>query len=125
MNCMCIQTELDRLTDMINKEYSNLNIPKYTVKNPYDFTDKTPLKEITKPNLGNNFCICKINGDDYIQFTKKINDKKVSYKRAIKSYDLQKEFDNFIDYLNDQYKLNIEKRIIEDLNDWKTTNKIK
>ena len=41
MNCMCIQTELDRLTDMINKEYSNLNIPKYTVKNPYDFTDKT------------------------------------------------------------------------------------
>jgi hypothetical protein len=44
LKCMCIQTELDRLIDEINQDFPNLNIQKYTVKNPYDFTDKTPLK---------------------------------------------------------------------------------
>lgn len=44
MKCMCIQTELDRLIDEINKLFPNLNIEKYTVKNPYDFINKTQLK---------------------------------------------------------------------------------
>jgi hypothetical protein len=124
MKCMCIQTELDRLIDEINEAYPDLNIPKYTVKNPYDFIDKTQ-KENNKPILPDNFCICHLNGKDYIQFTKKINDKKVSYKKVIKSNDLQKELDTFVNYLNQEYKLNITEQKVIDLSNWKTINKVK
>ena len=87
---MCIQTELDKLTDEINVLYPNLKIEKYTVKNPYDFIDKKTLKEDNKPTLPPNFCITNINLIDHIQFTKKIDNKKVSYKTVIKSNDIQK-----------------------------------
>jgi hypothetical protein len=124
MKCMCIQTELDRLIDEINEAYPDLNIPKYTVKNPYDFIDKTQ-KENNKPILPDNFCICHLTGKDYIQFSKTINGKKISYKTVIKSYDLQKELDNFVNYLNQEYKLNITEQKVIDLNNWKTINKVK
>ena len=124
MLCMCIQTELNRLIDIINTEYSDLKIPNYTVVNPYDFTDKTLLKENIRPDMPQNFCITNINKIDHIQFTKKIDDKKVSYKTVIKSYDLQNELNKFVNYLNEKYNLNItEQRIIDDKG-WKTTNKI-
>jgi hypothetical protein len=125
MKCMCIQTELDRLIDEINESFPNLNIEKYTVKNPYDFIDKTQLKENNKPVLPRNFSIYNGAGKDYIQFSKKINDKKVSYKTGIKSYDLQKELDTFVNYLNQEYKLNLADQKVVELNDWKTSNKIK
>jgi hypothetical protein len=125
MKCMCIQTELDRLIGEINESFPNLNIEKYTVKNPYDFTDKTQLKENNKPILPDNFCICHITGKDYIQFTKTIKGKKVSYKKVIKSYDLQKELDNFVNYLNQEYKLNLSNQKVVELNDRKTSTKIK
>lgn len=125
MKCMCIQTELDRLIDDINKEFPNLNIEKYIVKNPYDFTDKKPLKEDNKPKLPDNFCICHLTGKDYIQFTKTIDGKKISYKKVIKSYDLQKELDIFVNYLNQEYKLNIMEQKVIELNNWKTNNKVK
>jgi hypothetical protein len=124
MKCMCIQTELDRLIDEINEAYPDLNIPKYTVKNPYDFIDKTQ-KENNKPILPDNFCICHLTGKDYIQFSKTINGKKISYKTVIKSYDLQKELDNFVNYLNQEYKLNITEQKVIDLSNWKTINKVK
>jgi hypothetical protein len=122
---MCIQTEVNRLIDIINKEYPNLKIQKYSVKNPYDFTDKTLLKENNRPEMPPNFCIANINTIDYIQFTKTINDKKVSYKRVIKSYDLQKELTSFVNYLNQEYKLNISPQTVIDDKNWKTTNKVK
>ena len=122
---MCIQTELDRLIEIINKEFPSLNIKKYTVKNPYDFIDKTQLKENNKPVLPRNFSIYNGVGKDYIQFSKKIDDKKVSYKTGIKSYDLQKELDTFVNYLNQEYKLNLAEQKVVDLNNWKTSNKIK
>jgi len=125
MKCMCIQTELDRLIDEINEAFPNLNIEKYKVKNPYDFTDKTQLKENNKPVLPDNFCICYVTGKDYIQFTKTIDNKKVSYKKVIKSYDLQKELDIFVNYMNQEYKLNLVDQKVVELNDWKTSNKIK
>jgi hypothetical protein len=124
MQCMCIQTELDRLIEIINKEFPCLNIEKYTVKNPYDFIDKTQ-KENNKPKLPANFCVCNIKNIDYIQFSKKIDDKKLSYKKVIKSNDLQKELDTFVNYLNQEYKLNLTEQKVVELNDWKTTNKIK
>lgn len=125
MKCMCIQTELDRLIDEINESFPNLNIEKYTVKNPHDFTDKTQLKENNKPVLPENFCICHVTGKDHIQFTKTIDGKKISYKKVIKSYNLQKELDTFVNYLNQEYKLNLVDQKVVELNDWKTSNKIK
>jgi hypothetical protein len=124
MKCMCIQTELDRLIDEINESYPDLNIQKYTVQNPYDFTDNKPLKENNKPVLPDNFSICHVTGKDHIQFSKTIDDKKISYKKVIKSYDLQKELDNFVNYLNQEYKLNITEQKVIDLNNWKTSNKV-
>ena len=125
MKCMCIQTELDRLIDEINESFPNLHIEKYTVKNPNDFTDKTQLKENNKPVLPDNFCICYVTGKDHIQFTKTIDAKKISYKKVIKSYNLQKELDTFVNYLNQEYKLNLVDQKVVELNDWKTSNKIK
>ena len=125
MKCMCIQTELDRLIDEINESFPNLHIEKYTVKNPHDFTDKTQLKENNKPVLPDNFCICYVTGKDHIQFTKTIDGKKISYKKVIKSYNLQKELDTFVNYLNQEYKLNLADQKVVELNDWKTSNKIK
>jgi hypothetical protein len=125
LQCMCIQTELDRLINEINNQHPNLKIKKYTVKNTYDFTDKNPLKENIRPDMPSNFCIANINSIDHIQFTKKINDKNVSYKTVIKSYDLQNELNIFVDNLNEKYKLNISPQKIIDDKNWKTTNKIK
>ena len=125
LNCMCIQTEINRLINEINNLYPNLQIEKYIVQNPYDFTDKTLLKENNKPIMPSNFCIANINKIDHIQFTKKINDKNTSYKRVIKTYDLQKELDDFVNYLNKEYKLNISPQKISNDKDWKTTNKVK
>jgi hypothetical protein len=124
MKCMCIQTELDRLIDKINELFPNLNIEKYTVKNPHDFIDKTQLKENNKPVLPKNFSIYNGAGKDYIQFSKKIDDKKVSYKTGIKSYDLQKELDTFVNYLNQEYKLNLADQKVVESNGWKTSNKV-
>lgn len=113
MNTMNIQTELDRLIDEVNKEYPNLNLQKYNVKNPMDFTDNTFLrKQSTKPKMPNNFSVLTMNQKDYIQFNKKINGKRYSYKTTIKSDDLQKELDTFVDYLNDTYNLNLTKNLI-------------
>ena len=122
--CMCIQTELNRLIDIINTTYPNLKIQNYTIKNPYDFTDKTLLKEDIRPIMPPNFCITTINNIDHIQFTKKINEKTISYKTVIKSYDLQKELNEFINYLNEKYKLDIHPQKITE-NYWKSCNKIK
>jgi hypothetical protein len=123
MKCMCIQTELDRLIDEINKEFTNLNIQKYTVNNPHDFIDKTPLRENNKPPMPKNYSICNINNIDYIQFSKKIDGKKISLKTKINSYDLQSELNNYINCLNKKYDYKLESEIISELNDWKTTNK--
>ena len=124
LNSMCIQTELDRLINIINTEFPNLKINQYTVQNPYNFIDNTQLKENNRPKLPSNFCITNINKVDYIQFSKKINDKKVCYKTNIKSYDLQKDLNNFVDNLNKKYNFNIPEQKIINMNNWKTTNKI-
>lgn len=68
---MCIQTELNRLINIINEKYQDLDIQEYTIENPYDFTDKTPLTENNCPELPRNFCIINVNKIDYIQFSKK------------------------------------------------------
>ena len=117
MKCLCIQTELDRLINELNKDYPELNISKYTVKKPCSFTNKTLFAE-PKPKLCDNFSVFTMKDKQYIQFNKKIDGKRYSYKSLIKSNDLQHEFDTFIDYLNDNYKLHLIKKTIENLNGW-------
>jgi len=125
LETMCIQTELNRLIELLNDKYPELNIQNYTVENPYDFTDKTRLVEPSKfPDLPRCFTVFNFEGKDYIQYNKKIDGKKYCFKRIIKSYDLQQELDNYIIYLNEEYKLDISKQTIIDLKGWKTTNKI-
>jgi phage anti-repressor protein len=80
---------------------------------------------IIKPIMPTNFSICHIGEKDHIQFSKRINNKLYSYKAVIKSYDLQKELDTFVNYIKTEYKLNIADQKIIQLNNWKTTNKIK
>ena len=81
---MCIQTELDRLINIINTEFPNLKINQYKVQNSYDFSDRTQLKETnTRPELSPNFCITNINSIDYIQFSKKSIIKKFVIKQIL------------------------------------------
>jgi phage anti-repressor protein len=79
----------------------------------------------TKPEMPKNFSICHITGKDYIQFSKRINNKLYSYKSVIKSYDLQKELDIFVNYIKKEYNLNLPDQKVVKLNNWKTVNKIK
>jgi hypothetical protein len=92
---------------------------------PDNLNVKTLLKKNAKPIMPKNFSICHVIGKDHIQFSKKINNKLYSYKTIVKSYDLQKELDNFVNYLNQEYKLNLSNQKVVDLNDWKTSNKVK
>ena len=108
LKCLCIQTELNRLINDVNEKYPNIKIPNYTVKNPYDFIDKTPLKEPNdKPSMPTNFSICTINNVKHIQFCKKIDGMRRQYKTTLKSYDIPKELNKFVEYLNSTYKLDL------------------
>jgi Fe-S-cluster containining protein len=119
MKCLCIQTELDRLINELNKDYPELNISKYIVKKPCSFTDKTLFAEDSKkPKLCDNFSVFTMKDKQYIQFNKKIDGKRYSYKTIIKNNNLQEQLDTFIDYLNDNYKLQLIKKPIENLNGW-------
>ena len=108
MQYMCIQTELNRLIHDINEKYPNLKIENYTIKNPYDFIDKTPLKEPNdKPLMPKNFSMCDVNNIRYIQFCKTINGKRLQYKTTLKSDNIQLELNKFVEYLNTTYKLDL------------------
>jgi hypothetical protein len=75
--------------------------------------------------MPNNFSICTVNGTDYIQFCKMIDDKKHQYKTRINSYDLQSELNRFVDYLNETYKFaTVLTKETVTTNGWRTTNNI-
>ena len=108
LKCLCIQTELNKLINDINEKYPNLKIQDYIIKNLYDFIDKTPLKKSDdKPSMPVNFSICTINGVKHIQFCKKIDGIRRQYKTTLKSDDIPKELNKFIEYLNTTYKLEL------------------
>ena len=130
------QTEYDNFIDLINSQYKDLvNFKKEKLYNiPTEYTNivndiKTVLVDNTqkeKPVMPNNFSICRVNDIDYIQFNKKIDDKRYQYKTKINSYDLQLELDTFVDRLNSDYALTLNKKdyIITNNDNWQTTNKI-
>ncbi len=118
---LCIQTELNNFIKTINEKYPNLKIENYKIKNVYDFIEKVPIYNL-KPVMPTNFSICSVNTVDYIQFCKKINNKKVQYKTKIMSSDIQKELDEFVNYLNLTYNLQINKQNIINTNNWTSQN---
>lgn len=128
-----IQLELDKMINNVNIKFPELLVPRYNVTNP-DVWNNNPeiinyiktIKIDTKPNMPKNFSICNVNDTDYIQFCKKIDDKKYQYKTRINSHDIQSELNNFIDYLNTTYDLKLikEEYIVKNLCNWITTNNI-
>jgi hypothetical protein len=127
-----IQSELDNIIDNINEKYPELKIPKYIIKNPDIWNNNTTIKDIiklvdnSKPDMPKNFSICNVNNTDYIQFCKKIGEKKHQYKTRINSHNIMQELNIFIDYLNITYNINLVKEDynIKNTNNWKTTNNI-
>jgi starvation-inducible outer membrane lipoprotein len=125
-----IQSELNKFIENVNTKYPELKIPNYTIQHiPDKYNNIIKQHEViqndTKPDMPNNFSICCVNGTDYIQFCKKIDNKKHQYKTRINSYDLQSELNRFVDYLNETYKFAtvlIKDSVIT--NGWRTTNNI-
>lgn len=150
-----IQKEFNKFVDIVNKKFPQLKINQYQIPNiPDDFihfvkitksneqvkTDSsdTDNTNIAKPVMPTNFSITTINSIDYIQFCKKIEDKKFQYKTKINSYDIKSELVRFIQELNEKYDLELDPTDypIVNTNNWsafrqslkpcfaKTTNKI-
>jgi hypothetical protein len=129
-----IQQEFDNLIELLNKSYPEVKIEKYTIPNASNFKiienqsveSQINNTSIEKPIMPQNFSICNVNSIDYIQFCKLINEKRCQYKVKINSYDLQLELNKFIDSLNNNYSLNLQKcdYIINNHSNWKSTNKI-
>ena len=130
------QNEYNNFIDMINSLYKDIvQFKKSTLYNiPNEYTEiikqlnieQVDNINISKPVMPQNFSICNVNDVDYIQFCKKIDDKRFQYKTKINSYDLTQELNTFIDQLNEKYDLGLiksEYKIIN-TNGWKTTNKI-
>ena len=85
-----------------------------------------PNNNVKKPIMPTNFSICNVKNIDYIQFCKRIDDKKYQYKTKINSYDLQDELNNFVIYINQHY-INIgdaNNYTIINTKNWQTLNKI-
>ncbi len=136
-----IQTEFNNFVDIVNNKFPQLKIDKFQIPNiPDDFKIIKPNEQVesaintnttintnkTKPNMPTNFSITTVNSIDYIQFCKKIDDKRYMYKTKINSYDIKSELLRFIDELNEKYDLDLDPSDypIINTNDWKTTNQI-
>lgn len=130
-----LQNELNNLVLILKNKYPELIIENTNIinSNLFQLKEKENNKDLdkeiiieprNKPILPINFSICNINCIDYFQYFKKINNEKYQFKSKINSYNLQDEFDIFIDKINNKYKLQIEKSIINNLDNWKTINKI-
>ena len=136
LNTNDFQSEFNNFIDMINELYKDIvQFKKITLYNiPKEYTEI--IKELnieqvdntykTKPVMPQNFSICNVNQVDYIQFCKKIDEKRFQYKTKINSYNLTNELDNFIDQLNKKYDLGLIKSEYKIINTtgWKTTNKL-
>jgi hypothetical protein len=130
------QKNYDDFIDLINNSYKDIaNLKKEILYNiPEEYTNiikKTNIQpvdntNVIKPTMPINFSICHTKGIDYIQFCKKIDDKKHQYKTKINSYDIESELSRFIDELNEKYDLELDPEDYPIINTggWKTTNQI-
>lgn len=127
-----IQKEFNDFISIVNSRFPHLKVDPYTIPNLPVNTIKLetsiikPEANTIKPIMPNNFSITKVNGIDYIQFCKKINDKKAQYKTKINSHDIKAELLRFINELNEKYQLGLNPSdyLIVNTNGWITTNDI-
>ena len=131
INSNNIQSEFDKFIELLNNIYPELKLLKYIIPNIPSISiissniEQTSINS-NKPIMPKNISITTVNNIDYIQFCKKINNKKFQYKQKINSYNLQEEINRFINQLNTNYILNLDKNnYIINNNNWKTTNTIK
>ena len=131
INTNNIQEEFNSFMKLVNDKHPHIKLIDFTIQNIdniilFDNIVKPNEINITKPIMPPNFSICNINNIDYIQFCKKIDDKRYQYKVKINSYNLNDELNTFISDLNDKYDLKLINSDFTIINkdDWKTTNKI-
>jgi hypothetical protein len=144
VNTKNYQTEFNNFMKLVNDKFPHIKLTDYTIPNLENITenDSSEINDssetnnssdssnariiIVKPIMPQNFSICNVNNIDYIQFCKKINGTKYQYKTKINSYDLNTELNEFINDLNEKYKLNLINLdyIIKNPTGWMTTNKI-
>lgn len=121
-----IQQEFNNLILLLEDKY-----PNYKNEFPKDYLISTQnvlfiTESVLKPIMPCNFSICNVNSIDHIQFSKLIDGKKYQFKTKIASYNLQNELDKFANYINETKNINIgTNHQIVQLNNWKTSNKIK
>ena len=138
------QTEFNNFMKLVNDKFPHIKLNDYIIPNLENITENDSSVSsdscdsgktsdlsnartiIVKPIMPQNFSICNVNNIDYIQFCKKINGTKYQYKTKINSYDLNTELNEFINDLNEKYKLNLINLdySIKNPTGWMTTNKI-
>ena len=126
-----INKEMAKLVTKIKDKYPEIIIENTNIINSHLFVfeekEKQEIQEknnVPKPELPINFSIFTTNGIDFLQYLKKIDGNVYQLQRSIKSNDIQKEFDNFVDIINNKFTLQIPKTIINNPQNWKTSNKI-
>ena len=127
-----IQAELNKLVEEVKEKYKGIVIDDTTVINPQLFKLQEKEKQeiiiidstIQKPVLPVHFSICNINGIDFFQYHFTDLKKKDQEQRKINSYNIQEEFTKFVEFINDRYKCNYKIPIIDNSQNWKTSNKI-
>jgi hypothetical protein len=135
-----IQENFNNLILILENKYSNIEFPKdYIIpekiniipeKNNINSENTENNSEIyqnkLKPIMPTHFSICSINNIEYIQFCKKIDNKRLQYKTKINSYDIQEELNKFVLYINQNYLDigSIDNYKIVNTNNWQTINKI-
>ena len=89
-----LQNEFNKFVLAINTKYPDLKFPEFQLgpipekyKNLFPEQEKQDKPvEKPKPIMPTNFSICNVNGVDYIQFCKKIDEKKCQYKNGKSTY---------------------------------------
>ncbi len=104
-----LQHDFNEFSKEVNKKYSTINIDKITF--PINLLNKIGLNQeiiITEPEeklvLPPNFSFYKESINYFYSYSKVINKKRYNKKYKLVSNDLQKEFDNFIEIINNQFK---------------------
>jgi hypothetical protein len=121
-----IQKELDNFIELINKKYPELTMSKYQIKNICNIKEKDISNVVNnKPDtsirlsLPTNFSFFKETQGGYqFGFSKSINGKRLCVKSKVYSNDVQKEFNKFVDIVNQKFpQLKIDQYQIPNITD--------
>lgn len=107
-----LQTELDKIIDMINTKYPELKMDKYIIKNiPKIKETEISTNNIVKEEddaalpilLPSNITLYNEKDKYYFEFNKSIDKVRKNVKYTIKTNDIQSELNKFIENINTKY----------------------